>query len=261
VSDRTRFDAYAAHAPDEGIQMRGVPAAMATFVQRTYSLLAFSLILGAGVAWAVIRWMPIQEIALRGGGTAMVPALPAWVHWTALLGFVGFALMGQFVRSSGARSGEASPLGLVALGGMVVCSGVMVGPLVGTYIGLGMTGAVAAAGITTAVTFSLLTAFVLVTGKDFSFLRGILFVGILGLIAARLVSWFVPMPAGFSWWYSAVACILFCGYILYDTSNVVRVYGPANLIVPAVIALYLDILNLFLHLLQLFAGSRRNGSS
>ncbi|MHC4820464.1 MAG: Bax inhibitor-1/YccA family protein [Planctomycetota bacterium] len=232
----------------------GIPAELVGFVQKTYGLLAFSVILAAAACWGMIQWMPVREV-ITEEGIATVPALPSAIFWSLIIAefiFLGMA----FFTKRGARSGETSLMGLVALLGFVLCSGAVLGPLVGTYLGLGMASTVAAAGLTTAVTFTALSGFVLITGKDFSFMRGILFVGLFGLIAAYVVSIFFPMGPGFHWWYSAIGALLFSGFILYDTSNVLRVYGPNNMVVMAVIALYLDILNLFLFLLQLFGGSR-----
>jgi modulator of FtsH protease len=58
---------------------------------------------------------------------------------------------------------------------------------------------------------------------------------------------------------SGVFVLVFSGYILYDTSRILH-SGETNYIM-ATISLYLDILNLFLNLLQLlsyFAGNRNN---
>ena len=52
----------------------------------------------------------------------------------------------------------------------------------------------------------------------------------------------VSVPAG--------SALLFCGFILYDTSNLLHLYGPDDY-VEASIALYLDIINLFLYLLEI----------
>ena len=50
--------------------------------------------------------------------------------------------------------------------------------------------------------------------------------------------------------FSLVGALIFIGYILYDTSNLIHVHGPDDYII-ATVSLYLDIINLFLYLLQL----------
>ena len=50
--------------------------------------------------------------------------------------------------------------------------------------------------------------------------------------------------------FALIGALLFCGFILYDTSNLLHLYGPDDY-VEASIALYLDIINLFLYLLEI----------
>jgi len=247
----------AGRAAAPGASVRGIPAELTVFVQKTYGLLSFSLALAAASCWMMLKWMPIVEVVQRDHSIVSRPDLAPWMFWGLVIAEFGFLFLSMFARS-GTRSGEASPLGLVALGGFVLASGALLGPIVGTYVGLGMASTVAAAAVVTAVTFTALTAVVFLTGKNFSFLGGMLFVGLIALVVAMLVNRFFLHSAGFDWWMSAGGAVLFCGFILYDTSNVVRVYGPGNMVVPAVISLYLDILNLFLLLLHLLGGRRRD---
>ena len=53
--------------------------------------------------------------------------------------------------------------------------------------------------------------------------------------------------------YSACGALLFVGFILYDTSNILRNLSYDDYIIGA-IQLYLDILNLFLYILQLLSS-------
>jgi FtsH-binding integral membrane protein len=50
--------------------------------------------------------------------------------------------------------------------------------------------------------------------------------------------------------FSMFGAVLFSGYILYDTSNIMHHMGPDDYILAAV-SLYLDIINLFLYLLEI----------
>ncbi len=230
---------------------RGIPAELTVFVKKTYSLLAFSLILGAAACWAMVQVMPVRTLA--DGRT--IPNFPQWGFWLLWGGTLVFSIAGSFARK-GARQGEVSIGGLLCLVGLVVCSGAMLGPTIGTYVGLGMATTVGAAAIVTAVTFSALTAVVFLTGKNFGFMGKMLFIAGIAFMVAWLVGAFFIQNAAFQWWMAAFGAILFCGYILFDTSSVVHFYGPNNMVVPAVISLYLDIFNLFLMLLYLFTGRR-----
>ena len=55
---------------------------------------------------------------------------------------------------------------------------------------------------------------------------------------------------------TARGALIFCGFILFDTSNIMRHY-PLEAYVPATIALYLDFVNLFIYILSLL-GRRRD---
>ena len=80
-----------------------------------------------------------------------------------------------------------------------------------------------------------------------------LFVGLIVVVVASLVGIFIPSQA-YQMALAGVSALLFCGYILYDTSDIIH-GGETNYIIAAM-RLYLDILNLFLSLLRLL--SRRD---
>jgi uncharacterized protein len=94
-----------------------------------------------------------------------------------------------------------------------------------------------------------LVATVMITRKDFSFLRGVLVWGfflVLGLIAA---SWIFGWNLGT--WFS-VGMIGFAGVaILYDTSNIMHHY-PQDKYVAASMALFASIAMMFWYILRLF---------
>ena len=94
------------------------------------------------------------------------------------------------------------------------------------------------------------------TKKDFSFLGKFLFVGLVVILLAMVANIFFQIPA-LSLTISAVAVLLFSGYILFDISRIVN--GGEDNYITATLAVYLDIYNLFMHLLNLlmaFAGNR-----
>ena len=57
--------------------------------------------------------------------------------------------------------------------------------------------------------------------------------------------------------FAIIGTILFCGFIIYDTNNIIRKFGVDDFIIAA-IELYLDVINLFLYLLALLSGGRNN---
>ena len=142
-----------------------------------------------------------------------------------------------------------SPWGIALIFAFTGLQGFSIGPLLQKYLntpGGGMLVLTAAA--MTAAVFIALSLYVLVTRKDFSFLGGMLFIGLIALVVASLISMFFPIP-GVQLVLSVVGVLIFSGYVLYDTSRIVH-GGETNYII-ATMGLFLDILNLFLNFLNI----------
>jgi modulator of FtsH protease len=133
--------------------------------------------------------------------------------------------------------------------------GYTLGPIISHYLSLpngGQTVMMAMGG--TAAIFIGLSAYALTTKKDFSFMGGFLMVGILVAFLASLAAIFFQIPA-LSLTVSAAFVLLMSGFILYETSNIIR--GGETNYVMATLSLFVSIFNLFTSLLQLlgFANS------
>jgi len=147
--------------------------------------------------------------------------------------------------------------GIVLLFGFTFVAGWWLGPMLQYALhfknGAQLVG-IAAGG--TGVIFFTLAGIATVTRKDFGFLGNFLFVGLVLLILASIANLFFAMPVA-SLAISAVAVLLFSGFILYDVSRIVN-GGEANYVM-ATLGIYLSIYNLFislLHLLLAFSGER-----
>jgi len=107
----------------------------------------------------------------------------------------------------------------------------------------------------TSLIFAGLTAYVFVTKKDFTYMGATLMIGLFLVIGVSLVNLFFA-SANVSLAVAVVTSILFSGFILYDTSRIIR---NAHAVPPtmAALSLYLDFLNLFMALLQILTGGRR----
>lgn len=155
-------------------------------------------------------------------------------------------MFGLFFAISANRN---SSLGVVLLLGLTGFMGVMLGPILQVAMGFSNGGEIvglAAGG--TGVIFLTLAGIATVTKKDFSFMGKFLMIGIVLLILASLANLFFQIPV-LALTLSAAAVLLFSGFILYDVSRVVT--GGETNYVMATLAIYLDIYNLFVNLLQL----------
>jgi modulator of FtsH protease len=163
-------------------------------------------------------------------------------------------MMGMFFAINATRN---SGLGVVLLLALTGFMGLMLGPILQVALGLsnGAQIVAMAAGGTGAI-FLVLAGIATTSKRDFSFMGKFLLVGIVLLILASLANLFFQIPA-LALTLSAVAVLLFSGFILYDVSRVVN--GGETNYVMATLAIYLDIYNLFVNLLQLlmaFMGER-----
>ena len=163
-------------------------------------------------------------------------------------------MFGLFFGISATRN---SAMGVVLLLVLTGFMGLMLGPILQVALSLRNGGEIVglAAGGTGAI-FLTLAGIATVTKKDFSFMGKFLMVGIVLLILASLANLFFQIPA-LALTLSAVAVLLFSGFLLYDVSRVVN--GGETNYVMATLAIYLDIYNIFinlLHLLMAFMGER-----
>ncbi|VAH84995.1 unnamed protein product [Triticum turgidum subsp. durum] len=88
-------------------------------------------------------------------------------------------------------------------------------------------------------------------GKDFSFLGPFLFASLVMLLVFGFIQILFPLGKLSHMIYGALAALIFSGYIVYDTGNIIKRYTYDEYVWAAV-SLYLDIINLFLALLTLF---------
>jgi len=110
--------------------------------------------------------------------------------------------------------------------------------------------------VLTLLVFGSLTTYAFVTKKDFSFLGGMLFVGLIALIGGGLLNIFLFKSSAMSYWMSWGTLLIFSGYVLYDTSRIIHRYDEKSYC-SAALALFLDFFNMFLALLSILSGGRR----
>ena len=185
-----------------------------------------------------------------------------WSALTAYLGMLfpvgGWGMLGIMVLSIGllfaTRAYSNSGVGVLLIFGFTGLMGFSLGPTMNHYLSLpNGSEIVGTALLATGAAFLGLSAYVQVTKKDFAFLGGFLMIGLVGLVVVSLVGMFFPVP-GMSLALVYVSVLIFGGYILYDTSDIIS--GRQTNYIMATISLYLDILNMFLAILRIVTGSR-----
>lgn len=198
------------------------------FLAKTYGMLALCIGAGSIGAWA-----------------SMGIAFPYEHPWMMLFAMIGGIFLVQAVR-------HIPVVNFAALLGFGALTGMAIAPLVAYASGKSDT-VVTQAFMTTAITFVSLSAYVVISRKDFSFMRSFLITGLIALIVLMLLNYFLFESGVFSLALSAAAVLLFCGFILYDTSEILRTY-PNNEYIAAALTLYIDVFMLFQHLLHLLTS-------
>lgn len=149
---------------------------------------------------------------------------------------------------------DKEPHNFYLLGAFTIVEAFMVGSVVTTYCVAGYQGIVLEAVFLTGAIFIGLTLFTFQSKIDFSFLGAGLSMGLSALILWGFFAMIFGGQTGYV--YALLGCIIFSGYILFDTWLIMDKLSPHEHILAAIM-LYLDIINLFLYLLQFLAESNR----
>ena len=205
----------------------GAAANINKVLKNTYMLLGMTLAFSAATA-----------------GVAMALGLSPMTGLVLML--VGFGLL--FVVNRMADSAK----GLPAIFAFTGVMGAALGPTLNYYVALpgGPAMIMQALGGTALVFFSL-SAYALTSRKDFSYLSGFLLTGLIVAIVAMIANIFLGIPA-LSLTISAAIILIMSGLILFDTSRIIS--GGETNYIRATVSLYLNIYNLFVHILHLLGA-------
>jgi len=207
--------------------VRGAERAVATnkVLKNTYMLLSGTLAFSAVMA-----------------AVSMALAVPSWMY---LVSVIAAMVMGMFVLPKTANS--ASGIGVIfAITGLL---GFGLGSILTMYLALPKGPEIIATAFGgTGLIFLGLSGYALTAKRDFSFLGGFVFAGMMVVVIAMLANIFLALPA-LSLAISAAVILLMSAFILFDTSRIIN-GGETNYIM-ATYGLYLSIFNIFVSLLQI----------
>jgi len=200
-------------------------------LKNTYALLSVTLFFSVFMALVSMAIQPPQ-------GVGMITML-------AGMGLIWFALP----RTANSSKGIWVVFGITGLLGFGI------GPLLNAYMQMANGGQIVATAFSgTGLIFLGLSGYALTSKKDFSFMAGFLMVGLVIAIIAMIGNIFLQMPA-LSLAISSAVILIMSGFILYDTSAIIR--GEQTNYILATVGMYLSIFNIFIHLLNLLAALSR----
>ena len=197
-------------------------------LKNTYALLSATLFFSVIMALVSMAVQPPQGVGL--------------FTMLAAMGLIWFALP----RTANSTKGIWVVFGITGLLGFGI------GPLLNAYMQMANGGQIVATAFSgTGLIFLGLSGYALTSKKDFSFMAGFLMVGMVIVIVAMIGNIFLQMPA-MSLAISSAVILIMSGFILYDTSAIIR--GEQTNYIIATVGMYLSIFNIFIHLLNLLGA-------
>ena len=218
-------------AIDEGLR---------AYMLRVYNYMMFGLALTGGVAYAVASVPAIQN-AIFGSG----------LMWLFILAPIGLVLLLSFrIHKMSFASAQLTYWAYAALNGIALST-----------IFLAYTGeSVARVFFITAAAFGALSLYGYTTKKDLSGWGSFLFMGLIGVVIAMVVNMFIASSA-LQFAVSVIGVLVFAGLTAYDTQQIKQMYYAVDdseiagkKAIMGALRLYLDFLNMFIMLMQLFGN-------
>ena len=207
----------------------------ATFIRKTY----------AHLAGAILAFMGLEFVILNTPAIAN-PLVSLFTNnwWMILIAFMG----ASWVASSMASSAKSLGTQYLGLGLYILVEALIFVPILYFAVLFSSPSVIPVAAIITLCIFGGLTAYVFVTGADFSFMGSFLTIALLaavGIVIAGSIFGF-----SFGVWFAGAMILLMSGFILYETSNVLHHYSTDQY-VSASLALFASIATLFWYVLRI----------
>jgi len=212
------------------------------FIKKVYAILAAQLTLTAALCACFVYVPEVQKV-----GLGMMQMW--WFNWVWMIGAVAILCGITYAK-------DTYPTNFFYLIGFTAWMSLLVGPLCGAFAAAGKGEAIVYALGATCVIFFALSGYVWANpDKDFSFMEGFLFCALVGNIVFGFIAYMFAWSAAM-WFYHVFGVMIFSGFIVYDTDQIVNKVAledcDTGTAIAGALELYLDIINLFLHLLALF---------
>ncbi|XP_028759885.1 BI1-like protein [Neltuma alba] len=202
------------------------------FIRKVYGILSFQLLLTTVVSFVTVFYTPVNDLLRGNSGLLLFVIFLPFIFLLPLLKYQqkhphNYILLGLFTVSISLTVGItcANTSGKIVLEALI---------------------------LTSAVVFSLTgyTFWASKRGKDFSYLGPILFSCLFTLFLTGMMQMFFPLGPTANAIYGGIGAMIFSGYIVYDTDNLIKRFTYDEYI-GASVTLYLDILNLFLTIMRM----------
>jgi FtsH-binding integral membrane protein len=227
-----------------------IDAGLRAYMLRVYNYMLSGLVLTGITAWIVATVPAVRDVffvaTARGVGLS-------GLGWVALLAPLGLVLLLSWrINQMSLRSAQGLFWGYAAL------MGVSLAPILLLYTGA----SVAEVFFITAATFGAMSLWGYTTKSDLTGMGSFLFMGLIGIIIASVVNFFLQ-SAMIQWVVSFAGVLIFTGLTAYDTQWIKNMYVAnddgtvaGRKAIFGALKLYLDFINLFMMLMRIM-GDRR----
>jgi FtsH-binding integral membrane protein len=227
-----------------------IDAGLRAYMLRVYNYMLSGLVLTGITAWIVATVPAVRDVffvtTARGVGLS-------GLGWVALLAPLGLVLLLSWrINSMSLRGAQGLFWGYAAL------MGVSLAPILLLYTGA----SVAEVFFITAATFGAMSLWGYTTKSDLTGMGSFLFMGLIGIIIASVVNFFLQ-SAMIQWVVSFAGVLIFTGLTAYDTQWIKNMYVAnddgtvaGRKAIFGALKLYLDFINLFMMLMRIM-GDRR----
>lgn len=232
-----------------GVRTAAIDEGLRTHMNKVYATMSVGTLLTFIVAWAFGTSDALFSI-LRDPRT-LQPNILGWIVMFAPLGMVFF--FGAALNRLSAAGAQLYFYAYAAVMGLSM-----------SWIFMAFTGvSIAQVFLITSIAFAGLTLVGYTTKKDLSGMGSFLVMGVIGLLVAMIVNMFLQSPA-IAYAVSILGVLIFAGLTAYDTQKIKNDYiqhayamdqewlGKAAIM--GALNLYLDFINMFMFLLQLFGN-------
>lgn len=223
---------------------------------RQYLMKVFNYMAGGLCITALVSWLMISNPSILRIFYNITPqgASLSGFGWLAFLAPLVIVFAFGWVINRGTAAQVKGVFWLYsALMGVSLC------PILLLYTGESITRVF----LITAATFGAMSLYGYTTKRDLSGMGSFLFMGLIGIIIASLVNAFFLKSSGMSYAISFISVLVFTGLTAYDIQNIKAMYADyedsetaSKKAVAGALSLYLDFINIFIHLLQLI-GDRK----
>ena len=231
---------YATSVADSSLETR------TSFIRKTYLHLVGAIL--ALTALEVAFFALVPPATQQSIAAALFGSRGMWILVLAL--FIGVS----YAADKMARSESGPPLQYAGLALYTVAEAVILMPMLFIARNFATPNTIPTAALVTVIIFGALTAFVFLTKTDFSWLRGLLFVG--GGVALAIIVAGAIFGFDMGLWFTVPMIALAAGYILYQTSALLYDYQPGQH-VAAALALFASVVLLFWYVLRLLMQLQR----